>query len=237
MKKTLLPILLLLALTACNERNSLAIPSSDIPQPTAVKSSEQNHIDPISSPSLPLDTPVVETKVEPAVKPEIKSNVEPKVEPEVKPTIKKKVEPKVQTNTKSNIETFGGGTMTDGLDMGIIRLGKEGHTTRLVFDSFKWNSGTRTPSVRSHDSGSYTFRYNPQNRRITAIVNGYRSFSALQMGKARLFGSDEMVKKIYLEKYLDDSAYKFTIELKKNAKVNVFELKGPGRIIVDISPL
>ena len=107
----------------------------------------------------------------------------------------------------------------------------------MVFDSFKWNTGAKTPVVRSYSSGYYTFKYDPRTRRITAVVNGYRGFSALQSGKVRTFGSNEMVKKLYLEKYLDDSAYKFTIELKKNAKVNVFELKGPGRIIVDITPL
>ena len=224
MKKTLLPILLLLALTACNERRYSTITSPSVPEATIAAEPEiETNIDTIKKPKVNHTT---------TVQPTIQSTVEPTVQPTVEP----KTKPKVKTNTKHKIQTFAGGTVTDGLDMGIIRLGKEGSTTRLVFDSFKWNSNTRTPSVRSHDSGSYTFRYNPQNRRITAIVNGYRSFSALQMGKARLFGSNEMVRKIYLEKYLDDSAYKFTIELKRNANVNVFELKGPGRIIVDISP-
>ena len=225
MKKTLLPLLLLLALTACNERKYATMPSPSVPEPTIAAEPEiETNIDTIKKPEVNHTT---------TVQPTVETTIQPTIQPAVKP----KTKPKVKTNTKSKVETFAGGTMTDGLDMGIIRLGKEGQTTRLVFDSFKWNSNARTPSIRSHDSGSYTFRYNPQNRRITAIVNGYRSFSALQMGKARLFGSNEMVRKIYLEKYLDDSAYKFTIELKKNAKVNVFELKGPGRIIVDISPL
>jgi len=221
MKKTLLPLLLLLALTACNERRYSTMPSPSVPEPTITAE------------------PELETNIDTIKKPEVNhtTTVEPTVQPTIQPIVKPKTKPKVTTKAQSKVETFAGGTITDGLDMGIIRLGKEGSTTRLVFDSFKWNSNTRTPSVRSHDSGSYTFRYNPQNRRITAIVNGYRSFSALQMGKARLFGSNEMVRKIYLEKYLDDSAYKFTIELKKNANVNVFELNGPGRIIVDISPL
>ena len=46
-----------------------------------------------------------------------------------------------------------------------------------------------------------------------------------------------MVEKVYLETYLDDSGYKFTIQLEQNAQINIFELKEPGRIIVDISPL
>lgn len=229
MKKALLPVLLLLALTACNERKFATVPSP-VPQATIAEELEaESPSDTIKKPKVTNSTTVNTSPSLPVTITSVPSKQEPKIEP--------RIEPKVKTKAQSKIQTFAGGTITDGLDIGIIRLGKEGTTTRLVFDSFKWNINTRTPSVRSHDSGAYTFKYNPQNRRITAVVSGYRGFSALRSGKVRTFGSNEMVRKIYLEKYLDDSAYKFTIELKKNANVNVFELKGPGRIIVDISPI
>ncbi len=232
MKKTFLPILLLLALTACNERKLSTMPSQSLSQDTITAESKVQSIDTITKPTVTDHSTSIGTT------PPLPHET-PHVEPKVEPKIESVSEPKIKTNThtKSTIQTFAGGTVTDGLDIGIIRLGKEGATTRLVFDSFKWNMNTKTPVVRSYDSGHYTFKYNPQNRRITAVVDGYRGFSALQAGKIRTFGSNKMVKKLYLEKYLDDSGYKFTIELKKNAKVNVFELKGPGRIIVDMTPL
>ncbi len=240
MKQTILPLFLLLALTACQERNTVTAPvpaqaeKIDIPSIATPIQAEK-----IETPSLPVTKKPQEAIIEKITPPIIDS---PIVEKPTIPVVKKpKIVPNTQvkrkTHVKSKTEVFSGGTITDGLDIGIIRLGKEGTTTRLVFDSFKWNIDTKTPSVRSHESGYYTFTYNPQNRRITAVVDGYRGFSALRPGKERLFKSSKMVKKIYLEKYFDDSGYKFTIELKQNAKVNVFDLKAPGRIIVDISPI
>ena len=35
---------------------------------------------------------------------------------------------------------------------------------------------------------------------------------------------------------MDDSGFKFSINLHKSASVNVFELKSPARIVVDIIP-
>ena len=51
------------------------------------------------------------------------------------------------------------------------------------------------------------------------------------------FSSKSIVDKIYLDKYLDDSGYKFYIKLKYDSEVKVFDLKNPGRIVVDISLL
>ena len=226
MRQTILPLFLLLVFTGCNERNSLSAPIPTllpadeivIEQPKIIENTDM-----LKAPKVVKSPKVVKEKY--------------KVE-KVKPTVKKvaKKHPKVQSYTKSKQEIFSGGIMTDGLDIGTIRLGKEGTTTRLVFDCYKWNINSNTPSIRAHETGYYTFTYEPKKRRITAIINGYRGFSALHKAKVRTFGSNPMVRKLTMEKYLDDSGFKFTIELKKNAKVNVFDLKAPGRIIVDIFP-
>jgi hypothetical protein len=223
MRHTVLPLFLLLVLTGCNERNSLSAPTP-APLPADEIVIEQpkiiEHTDMIKVPKVVKEKSMVE-EVEAVEK--------------VKKIAKKY--PKVQSYTKRKQEIFSGGIMTDGLDIGTIRLGKEGTTTRLVFDSYKWNTHSNTPSIRAHETGYYTFTYEPKKRRITAIINGYRGFSALHNAKVRTFGSNPMVRKLTMEKYLDDSGFKFMIELKQNAKVNVFDLKAPGRIIVDISPL
>ncbi|WP_296823800.1 lipoprotein [Sulfurovum sp.] len=218
MKRTLLPLFLLLALTACQERNKLSLPAA-----AAVAAEEE------APAAVEVSAPEKTTLTPPVVK---------KKEKPQDASIKKPA-PSVAKTAKSNTkqEIFSGGMMTDGLDIGTVRLGREGTTTRLVFDSYKWNMDAKTPSVRSYESGYYTVTYDPQARRITAVVNGYRGFSALHGAKERSFGTNSMVKKLYLEKYLDDSGYKFSIELKHNAKVNVFDLKGPARIVIDISPI
>ena len=214
MKRTILPIFLLLALTACQERNALSVPSPK-PLPADEIVAEQ-----------PKIAESIETVKAPAV---VKTE-------KVMKTVKKPVTVQPHTKSKSEQEIFSGGIMTDGLDIGTIRLGKEGGTTRLVFDSYKWNMNAKAPSVRSYSTGYYTFTYKPETRRITGIIDGYRGFSALHGAKVRSFGTNDVVKRLYMEKYLDDSGYKFSIDLKQNAVVNIFDLKNPGRIIIDITP-
>ena len=126
-------------------------------------------------------------------------------------------------------QTFRGGKRSDGLDMKRIRTSHDETHTRLVFDTYASNA-------KAMQSGSYTFTYNPSNKQISAVVNGYRKFSALSFNKAPTFPSTSIVKNINMEKYLDDSGFKFNINLNKVASVNVFELKSPARIVVDIIP-
>jgi hypothetical protein len=206
MKRTILPIFLLLALSACQERNAISMPAPKM---------------------LPAEETIVE-------KPIIIKNVEAVKIPQVKKPVKRPLI--VKPHKTNGEEIFSGGIMTDGLDIGMLRLGKEGSTTRLVLDSYKWNINSNIPSIRSHEVGYYMFTYNPVKKSITAVINGYRGFSALHGRKMRTFGSDAMVKKLSMVPYLDDSGFKFIIQLKQNAKINVFDLKGPGRIIIDISP-
>ena len=214
--KQLLPLLLVLGFTACNERQPslkhtiVSNTSSTISTPTDegevyVEALKEAQVMPIAIPIL--DDEVINTKT--------KTFSEP---------------------STSTSQTFSGGKVTDGLDIGTIRLGLNNGTTRLVFDSYKWDMNTKKPTVKAENSGHYDFKYDAQNKRISAVISGYRGFSALNATKPRFFRTSNMVEKIYLETYLDDSGYKFTIQLKQNAQVNIFELKAPARIIVDITP-
>ena len=210
----ILPIFSLLALTACQERNALSVPAPKL---------------------LPADEIVTE---QPKIAESIETVKAPAVKAEkVTKAVKKPVTVQTHTERKNEQKIFSGGIMTDGLDIGTVRLGKEAETTRLVLDSFKWNMDAKTPSIRAYETGYYTFTYDPRTRLVTGIVDGYRGFSALHGAKERTFGSNAMVKKLSLKPYADDSGFKFVIELKQNAKVNVFDLKGPGRIIIDITPM
>jgi len=123
-------------------------------------------------------------------------------------------------------QIFTGGIITDGLDMKTIRASQNQERTRLVFDSYRF-------SEKASQSGKYIFTYTPSKKQITAVINGYRKISALNN---RTFSKTNIVRNITKEKYLDDSGFKFNINLKRPASVNVFELKEPARIVVDITP-
>ncbi|MCH9741015.1 MAG: AMIN domain-containing protein [Epsilonproteobacteria bacterium] len=128
------------------------------------------------------------------------------------------------------VQTFEGGRVSDGLDIGTIRVSQESNSLRLVFDSYMWNHDSEHLGEKVTSSGSYTFTYDPSKRLITAVIQGYRGFSA-DMPK---FSSSSLVEKIYFDNYLDDSGYKFHIKLRDDATVKVFDLSNPGRIVVDI---
>ena len=132
---------------------------------------------------------------------------------------------------KSDDNSFSGMKTDDGLDIGTIRVSEKENSVRLVFDSYKWNDTTEYLGDKANQVASYDFDYDPDKLLITAVVHGYRAFSA-DLPK---FPSKSIIDKIYLDKYLDDSGYKFYIKLKSDSQVKVFDLKNPGRIVVDIT--
>ncbi|NOZ89917.1 MAG: hypothetical protein GXO60_01385 [Epsilonproteobacteria bacterium] len=130
-------------------------------------------------------------------------------------------------------EGFSGGVESDGLDIGTIRTSETDNSVRLVFDSYQWNDTSEYLGDKVEKVGSYSFDYDPEKLLITGVVNGYRGFSA-QLPK---FSKKSIVEKIYFDKDLDDSGYKFYIKLRYDSKVKVFDLANPGRIVVDITLL
>lgn len=137
------------------------------------------------------------------------------------------------TNTKS----FSGGTIANNLDIGMVRLGQGSKYTRLIFDTYHWEGYAQIPVRKADHSGTYIFTYEPRQKRIVGILDGYQAFSALMGDHKDLYEGNNMVKTIHLDEYLDKSGFKFTIELKQEAKIQVYELDYPGRIIIDMMPL
>jgi len=160
----------------------------------------------------------------------------------------KKLFPKGSSRAKSRLnkqkrqtyqrgESYSGGSPVNGLDIGMVRLGQSRHYTRLIFDSYKWEGYAQLPISKVNDSGTYIFTYEPSNKRIVGILDGYQAFSALVGDHSDLYEGNTMVKTIHIDEYLDKSGFKFTIELKQEAKINVYELHNPARIIIDLAPL
>ena len=215
MTKYILSCLIILSLTACQERKNPQPQSSEMTE--EVFSNVQEDILSNTSKQIEnendilVDIPILEDEL-PVV------------------TMANERKESTQRSIKSEIKQSSGGVITDGLDMATMRISHSPEKTRIVFDSYT-QSGNKV-SV----SGHYNFKYVPDERRIVLIVNGYRKFSALGSDRKRTFSKSSIVKKVYLDKYLDDSGFKCIIDLRMNAKVNVFDIKEPGRIVVDITP-
>jgi len=219
MTKLILVSIILLSFTACQERKA--------PQPKTPKYTEEvvtyrlSNMQEAPSPSV-TEKPI-QTNSENTVPVEI-----PVLEDEL-PVLPTPVgieettdtpQPKYSTNS----------IRTDGLDMGTMRASHSPEKTRIVFDSYA-QTGSKVAA-----SGHYSYTYVPSEHRIILIVNGYRKFSALGSERMRTFSTSSIVKKVYLDKMMDDSAFKCIIDLRSDANVNVFDIKEPGRIVVDITP-
>jgi len=128
---------------------------------------------------------------------------------------------------------FEGGVISDGLNVKRIREGKHDDYMRLVFDVYTWSAYGSQKEKVVKNVGSYGVDYDPSKRLITMVLDGYRSFTA----PFPQFSSSSIVEKIYFSKHLDDSGIKLNIKLKSNAKVRVFDLKSPARMVFDIKKI
>lgn len=124
------------------------------------------------------------------------------------------------------ITSFSGGREMDGLEVHKIREGKHEGYTRLVFDIYE-------NGKPSNSFGHYEAKYNRQKQDITVVLSAYRKFTK----SLPSFSHDSIIEKIYLEKYLDDSSFKFHIKLRQDAKVRIFDLPNPARLIFDIKAI
>jgi len=230
MTKTLLALFIVLSLTACHERKG--------PEPKTSKFTEDLFSSSQSTNTMP-EVPMIEKGIVAEKSMIVKTTSDESIVKDIPileddlpvlPTpVMLKERTVAPTSSNSIKQTFKGGKTTDGLDIKAIRSSQNDIRTRLVFDSY-------TSNEKATQSGNYTFTYNPSKKQITAVIHGYRKFSAILPNKIRRFPSNNMIKDIKMEKYMDDSGFKFTINLNKSASVNVFELKSPARIVVDITP-
>ena len=146
----------------------------------------------------------------------------------------KKLKQKFKLNS-GYIDTFTGGTVVKDIDMGRILVGENNKYTRLIFMSYKWKMN-ELPTEETYYSGVYIFSNHLKEQRIKVILYGYKGFSALAEEQKGLYEDNSMIKNIHLDEQLDNGILKFTIELKRNVKINVFELQNPARIFVDMIP-
>ena len=158
-------------------------------------------------------------------------------------TVEKDIHKKVIVDTMINtqvaqpIESFSGGGIISNLDIATIRIGKSSDYTSIIFDSYVYEGKKNIPNTKAHSSGTYLFTYEPSKKRIIGLIDGYKAFSALLSDQHALFSDNAIVENIYILKYLGNDGIKFVIKLRKNVRVNIFDVKNPGRIIVNLFPL
>jgi len=134
------------------------------------------------------------------------------------------------------IQVLSGGTISDGLDLSHIRIGEHTGYTRIVFDVQYWEGyGSPKAGTSSDNVGHYTFTLD-QNHTIEIEFSGFRSSSAKDVTVSR-HSRVQSIKMLKGEAYGDDSAVFYRIRLRDPAKLKVFHLYNPARIVLDISTL
>jgi len=127
--------------------------------------------------------------------------------------------------------SFTGGIITDGQDVSNIRFGRHDAFDRLVFDLATW-TGNTGPGENVEESCHYEATISDDGKTITLLLSGARGASATLPDLA---GSDYFSAiSVFYPK--DDSAVGFNITLKQASAYKVFNLKTPGRIVVDVMP-
>ena len=134
------------------------------------------------------------------------------------------------------IQVLSGGSISDGLDLSRIRIGEHTGYTRIVFDVQYWEGyGAPKAGISSNNVGHYTFTLD-QNHTIEVEFSGFRSSSAKDVA----ISGHELVQSIKMlrgEAYGDDSSVFYRIRLHGPARLKVFHLYNPARIVLDISAL
>ena len=134
------------------------------------------------------------------------------------------------------VQVLSGGTISDGLDLSSIRIGEHTGYTRIVFDVKYWEGyGSPKAGTSSDNVGHYKFTLD-QNHTIEIEFSGFRSSSAKNVSISG-HGLVQSIKMLRGEAYGDDSSVFYQIRLRSPAKLKVFHLLSPARIVLDISTL
>ena len=131
------------------------------------------------------------------------------------------------------VQVISGGSISDGLDLSNIRIGEHTEYTRIVFDVTYWEGyGAPKAGQSSNTVGHYKFTLD-QNHNIEVEFSGFRSSTAKETSVSAQ-SRVESIKMLRGEAYGDDSSIFYQIRLRHPAKLKVFHLYDPARIVLDI---
>jgi len=122
--------------------------------------------------------------------------------------------------------SFSSEVLKNSLDVVKIREGRHEGYLRLVFDVYEHGQASKTV-------GQYEAKYSRNHSDISVILHGYQKFSA----PLPSFPHDSTIEQIYFEQYPTNQGFKFHIKLREDAKVKIFDLKNPARLVFDIKAI
>lgn len=166
----------------------------------------------------------VPSETEPTTAPEPTSEPETTTS-ETAPTTEAATEP-VRPEGFITTGNFTGGTLSDGQDIYAVRYGHHDTFDRLVFDLYAWTGAEPTETVS--EIGRYEATVTSDGKLLTILISGARGAFASRSTVA--FPNVEAIEYFYPN---DDSAVGIRILLTDSGAFKVFELKAPGRLIVD----
>ena len=122
------------------------------------------------------------------------------------------------------------GTQTDGKDITSIRYGDHETYSRLAFD-IKNADGSESDVIPYAVASYYA-----ELKKMHIVINGIRQVSDdLQVNSEPwLFPKDKLIESISNEVIEDDQAVLYVIKFKEGNDFNLFTLKNPARLVIDI---
>jgi len=222
MTKVVLASVILLGFTACDERVGRGI-KAPTPMPLSMQVAQENTEENYVEKEIPIlvqseevvvvnDVPILEDGL-----PTLPAPTD----------MNKPIDMEKGIHKSKKAPTFS--KATSGLDIANIRISNSPERTRLVFDSY-------TAGAKASVSGAYSYNYDASKKSIILTLKDYKSISALESSKTRTYQASSLVKKIYLQNTSTANTIKCVIVLRGDANINVFDIKEPGRIVIDISP-
>lgn len=133
---------------------------------------------------------------------------------------------KEKLKTKEHVDFFSSAVITHGLELRKVREGEHKGYIRLVFDVY---NDAKPATIVGH----YDVKYSHSRKNIAINLHGYQKFTA----PLPFFSPDSLIEQIYFDQNQDSSGLKFHIKLRRDAKVKVFDLKNPARIVFDIKAI
>ena len=127
-----------------------------------------------------------------------------------------------------------GGGITDGLDVGSIRLGSHKGFDRLVFDVTYWEGAVMDAGKPASLAGHFRFSPEVKGLEYSLELGGFRAFSASIPHFSPISRIASLVRRKG-EAYEDDSTISLLITFQREQCYRAFNLEQPARLVIDVA--
>lgn len=127
-----------------------------------------------------------------------------------------------------------GGSISDGLDVGEIRLGRHSGFERLVFDVTYWEGAGKAAGQAASSPGHFRIQPLVAGQEYVIELGGFRALSA----HLPRFAKDSRILSLSRRKgeaFEDDSTLSLRLAIRPGLCYRAFTLDNPARIVVDVA--